>query len=196
MGPERDHRLGAYALPLAASLTLLLHAYRGHLGSDEAVVRTLPAIAAAGACIYDAVTTGTSCAATTELAAIGLALLVLARRWQVRPYLPVGLACVGAAVLTTITDWNARGWTASAVAIGAATLLVPAVLLRRRLVQRARRRALGTWAASRSSRALSEAIDPAGAGMRASGPGTAGAPPDGTALARASIAVHSPPLGA
>jgi hypothetical protein len=122
----------AYALPLAVSLTLLLHHYRGHLGSDEAVVRSLPAIAAAGACIYDALTGNAVLLATAELAAIGFALLLLSRRWQMRAYLPVGLACVGAALLTTITDWNARGWTASAVAIGTATLLVPAVLLRRR----------------------------------------------------------------
>jgi hypothetical protein len=121
-----------YALPLAASLTLLLHAYRGHLGSDEAVVRTLPAVAAAGACIHDAVTTKAVLTATIELAAIGLVLLLLSRRWRMRPYLPVGLACVGAALLTTITEWNARGWTLSAVAIGTATLLVPVVLLRRR----------------------------------------------------------------
>ena len=113
-------------------MTALLHAYRGHLGTDAAAVRTVPAIAAGGACVYDAVTTGNVLGPTTALAAIGLALLVLARRWQVRPYLPVGLACVGAAVLTTISDWNSRGWTASAVAIGTATLLVPAVLLRRR----------------------------------------------------------------
>jgi hypothetical protein len=123
---------GAYALPLAACLTLLLHAYSGHLGSDEPVVRTLPAVAAAGACVYDAVTTDAVLAATAELAAIGLVLLLLARRWRMRPYVAVGLACVGAALLTTITDWNARGWTGSAIAIGAATLLVPAVLLRRR----------------------------------------------------------------
>jgi hypothetical protein len=122
----------AYALPLAGSLTLLLHHYRGHLGSDEAVVRTLPAIAAAGACIYDAVTGRAVLLATAELAAIGFALLLLSRRWRMRAYLPVGLACVGAALLATITDWNARGWTASAVAIGTAMLLVPAVLLRRR----------------------------------------------------------------
>jgi hypothetical protein len=121
-----------YALPLAASLTLLLHTYRGHLGSDEAVVRTLPAIGAAGACISDAVTTKAVLIATVELAAIGLALLLLSRRWRMRAYVPVGLACVGAALLTTITEWNARGWTTSAVAIGTATLLVPVVLLRRR----------------------------------------------------------------
>ncbi len=85
----------AYALPLAVSLTLLLHHYRGHLGSDEAVVRTLPAIAAAGACLYDAVAGRAVLLATAELAAIGFALLLLSRRWQMRAYLPVGLAAWG-----------------------------------------------------------------------------------------------------
>ena len=122
----------AYALPVAVSLTVLVQVYRLHLGQDEVILRMLPPLAAAGACVYDVVTSRAVLGATAALVAIGLVLLLLSRSWRVRAYLPAGLACVGAALLTTITDWNARGWTAWAVAVGAATLLVPALLLRRR----------------------------------------------------------------
>jgi lysylphosphatidylglycerol synthetase-like protein (DUF2156 family) len=94
-------------------------------------LRSIPPMVAGLTCVYDAIHSPAVLLPTMLLAAMGLALLLLARRWEMRPYLPLGLACVLAALITVISNWNARGWTTSAMAVGVATLLVPAVLLRR-----------------------------------------------------------------
>jgi hypothetical protein len=120
-----------YALPVTVTATFLLHRHRERLVYDENILRSFPPAAAALACVYDAIQSSSIFLPTVLLAGLGLSLLILSRRWQMRPYLPLGLVCVSAALLTTIGHWNARGWTTSALAAGVATLLVPAVLLRR-----------------------------------------------------------------
>jgi hypothetical protein len=122
----------SYAIFLAASAIWLLHRYRDYMLDEEGVVRSIPAVTAGFTCVYDALHSPTVLLPILVLIGLGLALLLLSRRWQVPAYLPVGLACVAAALVTTITHWNERGWTASALAVGTATLLFPVLLLRRR----------------------------------------------------------------
>ena len=124
----------AYALPLGASLALLLHVYREHLGSEEASVRALVPVATGGVCLYEAIfpasVSGSSLVPSMVLAGLGVVLLVLARLWRLRSHVTIGCGVLAAAVVTLISEWNARGWTTGALAVAAATLLAPVMLLR------------------------------------------------------------------
>jgi hypothetical protein len=120
----------AYALPLATSAALLMHLYRDHIGSDESILRTLPPITATAVTAYEAISSRAAVAPTVAVAALGVVLVLLARFWRLRSHLLIGAGALAVALFTTITEWNARGWTAAAIALGAVTLVVPAALLR------------------------------------------------------------------
>jgi hypothetical protein len=120
----------SYALPLGAAVALLMHIYREQLGYEANSLRTVPPLAMAAVCVFEAINANSILVPTVALSALGLALLPLSRLWRVRSHFPIGLGCLAAALLIMISDWNSRGWTIAALALGMATLLVPAVLLR------------------------------------------------------------------
>jgi hypothetical protein len=119
-----------YAWPIGISVAVLLHVYRESLGDEAAALRTLPPLAVAAASVYEATNARGVMVPAASLLVLGFGLLGLSRLWRLRSHVPLGAGCLGAALLCTITDWNARGWTVAAIALGVITLLVPAALLR------------------------------------------------------------------
>jgi hypothetical protein len=119
-----------FALPLGASVTVLMHVYRDSLGYEGNALRAVPPLATAAVCGFQAMNSTAIFVPTFTLLGLGMTLLLLARLWHLRSHVPIGLGCLAAALLTMITDWNAHGWTVAALGLGLATLLVPAVLLR------------------------------------------------------------------
>jgi hypothetical protein len=122
----------AFALPLAAAAVLWMHVYREQLGYEANSLRTIPPLATAAVCVFQAINGDSILVPTLALVGIGLVLLLLSKLWHLRSHFPIALGCLGAALLIMISDWNSRGWTVGALALGVATLLVPAVLLRSR----------------------------------------------------------------
>jgi hypothetical protein len=120
----------AYALPFFASVAVLLHVHRDLLSDQDSTIRVLPPVAAGASCAYEAMIAKGQLVPALALAVLGFILIGLSRVWRLKSHVPVGLACIAAALLTAINEWNARGWTTAAIALGIATLLVPVLLLR------------------------------------------------------------------
>ncbi|HEY0708841.1 MAG TPA: hypothetical protein VGG33_18680, partial [Polyangia bacterium] len=120
----------AYAVPVFASMAVLFHLHRDLLSDQDSTIRVLPPIAAGAICAYEAMIAKGNLTPALALAVLGATMIVLSRTWRLKSHAPVGIACLATALLVAITEWNARGWTTAAIALGIATLLVPAVLLR------------------------------------------------------------------
>jgi hypothetical protein len=120
----------AYAVPLGTVAAVLMHVYREALGYEGAALRVIPPVATGAVCLFDAAKSQSIIVSASTLVALGLTLAALSRLWQVRSHLFVGLGCLAAAMLILISDWNARGWTVAAIALGAGSMLIPALLLR------------------------------------------------------------------